>query len=242
MKLYISFPMQTSSFSNPCFAFAVGLLVLGSLLGRANAEVLFQDHFTNYGGLVNTAPPGWTKTPEAGASLGPDSSLSSYILVNFPANAPGSDGDSYFVHGHQLGATLEGFQKSISGFVIGTEYSLSFDYAAPQAWGFTSAAYWDVIIDGVVVDSSAPISLQAGNPLSWSAHQYNFIATTSEHVIGFNPRGLTGDTSAYFDNVVISAVPEPSSAFLLGAASAAFALLTVLRRKKADGQGRAGDT
>jgi hypothetical protein len=192
----------------------ITLCMFGWFAGGVNAVIIFQDNFSGYGAVVNTAPPGWSKTPEAG-SLGPDSSISAYVL-GFDATAPGSDGDNFFVHGHQLGSTREGFQRSISGFVIGTQYSLTFDFAASTAWGHTSQAYWDVIIDGSVVDSSTPIALQSTDPLSWSTHQYDFTATSTDHLIGFNPGGSTGNTNAYIDNVIIASVPEPTSALLLG--------------------------
>ena len=182
----------------------------------ATAAILLLDHFTSYGPVVNTAPPGWTKTPEAGG-LGPDCSTSSYIQTGFDANSPGSDGDSNFVSGHQLGSTLEGFQRNVTGFTIGEQYHLTFDYAGSTSSfsGLTSQAFWKVLLDDSIIDSSAPVSLQSSEPLSWSTHQLIFTATATMHNVGFNPSGSTGDTTAYFDNVMVQLVPEPSGVSLV---------------------------
>lgn len=207
---------QTAQFARiarrPNGTFKLAGFVLASCLAAldASAAVLFSESFTGYTG-TNSPPAGWVNFNDLG--IGADSSQSSFWLTSGNQTGISPEGDLYYVRVAVTASTGEGLARSITGLVVGQQYTVSFYNAASTAFGGTDAR-WDVFLDTTLIGSSAIASAATG---IWQSNSLTFTAATTTHQIGFRGRGFQ---NSLLDLVVISdsvPVPEPASFSLLGA-------------------------
>lgn len=164
---------------------------------------------TNAGTFVIDHWNGFDRASWKGNTLGPDGQTSA------------SHGDQYL----QLQTSNTGI-ATISRSVatqIGTEYTLSFDYGA------IAIAVWDLTFEYEVDGTTQQIAVTTKDgQIGWETQEYTFTATKDLTSLSF-----TGDTENGFygislDNVTITAVPEPTSAALIGLGG----LALLLRRQR----------
>lgn len=132
---------------------------------------------------------------------------------------------------------VQAIEQMIEGLVIGQSYTVSFEWAAAQQYGF----YGDTTEQWLVnlgLDSSTQ---QATNVFSncnqcfsgWMQTSMTFTATATNELLSFLAVGTPGGEPPFslLDGVTMYAnVPEPSSCLLVAAAMLACAI--VLRRKR----------
>jgi PEP-CTERM motif len=120
--------------------------------------------------------------------------------------------------------------QSISGFIPGNIYQLSFDYNARNCCGGTPSITVSMSSDGIFTDPSVT-AVGNGNPYHHAS--FNFIATATDTLSISKGSGVAGDSTAMFDNFTISyvGVPEPSSIVLCGLGAAC--LIGAARRRRA---------
>ncbi len=134
--------------------------------------------------------------------------------------------------------------QDISGFEVGNSYRLTFDAAivnslAYGVWSVPSKSPDLVVsvgsktwaIDPLPVTN--PASFNSSFPFSYASQSLTFAATASTLRVQF--KTILGPTAAGIavDNVAVSAVPEPSAAWMLIVGSALILPLQRFRRKSA---------
>ncbi|MEO5716293.1 MAG: DUF642 domain-containing protein [Luteolibacter sp.] len=174
------------------------------------------------GWTVNTVNIDWVKDSVWNASDG------HYSLdmngTNLPNGTPSSPGGIQTVIPTTLGSTYR-VTFDISGFVSAgnTSNPKTMDVTAGGVINSFSLSFIDPgpsVYTGALV---TPLSL------SWSTRTFEFTATGSSSIVSFLSTVSNGDGSAMLlDNVVIEAVPEPSSLVLLAGAALGF---TMRRRR-----------
>jgi len=112
----------------------------------------------------------------------------------------------------------ETFGQLVSGFAIGTSYTVNWDQAnfgyAPD--GFVNDDFINLFIDGIFVGAGSLNILGNG----WTSTGVDFSATSNAHQISFGVGDEAGRSYLSIDGISISAttstVPEPASIALLG--------------------------
>lgn len=127
---------------------------------------------------VNTAPDNWTNFSNTG--VGPDKGDFLICPSTIPTHA--SDGHVYarMLAGNNISG--EGMSQTISGFCVGCEYTLTFDYAGSNLWGGTDDIRFHIFKDGLRVDSTPDFH---STDTAWTTFYYSFNATSSTHTFGF---------------------------------------------------------
>jgi hypothetical protein len=132
-------------------------------------------------------------------------------------------------------STITSMSQSISGFVPGRQYTLSFE--AKGIAGFTGADPFHVEMDGSVTTPLfggayiSPALTNATDPSGYTSYSTTFIATDATETLKFADAGDPVVTQvSWIDAVSITAVPvpEPGTISLLTAGSAGL----LLRRKR----------
>lgn len=108
---------------------------------------------------------------------------------------------------------IEEFGQLVSGFSIGTQYTLSWyqgNFGIVTYESFTGANAIEVLVDASSVGSGSLLSLGP----NWSSDSVVFTATSNSHQISFR---LLNTTASYLsiDGISLQAVPEPTTALLL---------------------------
>lgn len=128
--------------------------------------------------------------------------------------------------------------QSVAGLVVGTLYTLTFDYALGQQSGFSGANqnnYWEVTLGGVVQDATA-LSIVDGGFSGWQTATMSFVATSTTELLSFLAETSSAGAPPFLllDNVALNAaVPEPSTCSLLLGGLGALGWLARRRRKRA---------
>ncbi|MEM9065747.1 MAG: hypothetical protein AAGB51_09695 [Planctomycetota bacterium] len=199
----------------------------------ANAQVIANGSLTGPPGPGVVPGPWyvWQNTPDTADTAGP---------FNFTGTpwTPSPDGGT-FVRGIGTSnpAGAEGFAQTVSGFSVGTAYqidifqtNLGFFDVASMAW-VGDRGYWDLIINGVLVDSSNIIDkqLSPSDPIVWSNDTLTFVAPTTTVEIAFLARStVPGGPPSYMgiDGIRLKQVPAPGVLAALGG----LAMITRRRR------------
>lgn len=127
---------------------------------------------------VNTAPDNWTNFSNTG--VGPDKG----DLLICPSTIPTHASDGHVYARTLAGNTIsgEGMSQTISGFCVGCEYTLTFDYAGSNLWGGTDDIRFHIFKDGVRVDSTPDFH---STDTAWTTFYYYFNASSATHTFGF---------------------------------------------------------
>ena len=183
-------------------------------LSSVNAQTIINGDFEDAPGTLQlaTVPNGWTATV-----TGTDPDLVDIITPSTAFTPAGATGLYVEVHDFGSSGTLS---QDVGGFIIGQTYELTFDWGnrGPNAGN-------DPAFDFNFLVSAGNGSFSAiGNGLvDFREESFLFTAasTTETIAITFNGGGQTGGA---FDNFSVAqvAVPEPSSALLLGLSALGF--------------------
>ena len=175
----------------------LGITVLS--LGPQPANPGFEQPVTpNF--IYNPNGGAWTFSPNAGGN-------GSGVATN------GSDftwGNVAAPEGGQV-AFLQGtgaISQAISGFAVGTTYTINFLASQRQNNGTTPGNTFNLQMDGRTIGSFAP-----ANSTNYLAYATNFTATATTHTLAFVGTDLNGgDNTAFLDNVRIVAAAGPPAA------------------------------
>lgn len=114
--------------------------------------------------------------------------------------------------------------QSIGNLTVGSQYTLTFDYALGQQVGFTGANtdnYWKVVFGAdSTAQSTQKLSIANGGFSGWKTATMTFTAASATQLLSFMAEGSTPGAPPFLllDNVsMIAAVPEPATwGMLLG--------------------------
>ena len=172
---------------------------------------------------TGNAPPdwfNWQKTPDTCDALGP--------FNNTPNPWALSPNGGTFVRagGSDFPGQSEAIAQNVTGFTPGIAYELSFyqanlgfEHPTSGDWNGTDG-FWQVLVDGVLVGSSATLTKPAANvdPIAWVLDSVTFIAPAANFELALvsysaSPSGL----AAYMgiDGVGVHEVPAPGAALVL---------------------------
>ena len=106
---------------------------------------------------------------------------------------------------------LTSMSQAITGLTVGTQYQLTWDMASAYSCCSSSVVPGaGAQIDGNLWQFIVP-DLQP-----WTAYSETFTYAGGSNVLTFSAQRNGTDTDAAFDNISLSAVPEPSTPLLLG--------------------------
>jgi gliding motility-associated-like protein len=177
----------------------VSMLLLGSL--DICAQSFQNASLESWGGsgtcLINTVPDSWLSYTTEGADF--DECDFAFCGSTIPAQA--AEGTSY---GRAYSGSVtsgEGIAQVVAGFVPGTEYQVSFEFAGSNLLPGFNASQWHVFLDDVDVDQTIAFS---STEMQWSTHVFSFIATGTSHLFGFRAcTAAASGGSAAIDNFQI---------------------------------------
>ncbi len=125
--------------------------------------------------------------------------------------------------------------QTVSNLVAGTDYRLSFDWAAGQlatgSGAYQVAIAFNLGTSALTSVTGAPTTsvfngTATGAYSGWSTQTYTFRATSANEVLSFLAYGTSGEPPfALLDGVTLFAMPEPSTLALFGAGLTAAWLL-----------------
>ena len=138
-------------------------------------------------------------------------------------------------------------QQTVSGLVVGQQYTLRFDYALHinfvGANGNSFGVFLDTQTDPLALDHSKAIFIGENLSTSYATESVSFVATNTVHELFFSAElddrtnGGFGnsDVSYRLDNVSlvssVAAVPEPGSTLILAAGCLAMSMRRRLRNR-----------
>lgn len=208
------------------------LIIAASLSSQGFGQTFINGDFDASSPTYNTNAsgtlgPGWTISNASPDIVNLATRVDSY--GNHPSGPfafPGSETVSLQGGSFLYAVSTEAFSQTLSGFNIGTQYSLSWEESNFGANLFSTAISgdggWSITADGTIIGSST-----LDYETAWRTNSTTF--TAGEEEITFNFTSVNSGTSSKvgIDNIQLSAVPEPSSAALLGLGG-----LVLLRRRR----------
>ncbi|WP_077034430.1 PEP-CTERM sorting domain-containing protein [Pelomonas sp. KK5] len=185
-------------------------------VGWTNQDFLAIVYGSGIGDSVYPLTKGSTR--EDMALIGPNSPTKA-TNNGLPAASPA--GGNYY--GADAGATFAGaLTQTVSGMVVGQQYTLSFWWAGAQATGASNTAQalnmgWDVSL-GSDVQASVQTNIAYKGFSGWTQASYTFTATSASELLSFLPTSTAGSPPmSLLDGVSIVAVPEPQTWAMLAA-------------------------
>jgi hypothetical protein len=124
-------------------------------------------------------------------------------------------------------------QQTITGLTVGTDYSVTFDWAGAQQHGYTSATSEEWLVSlGGQTESTGVVQNGAKGFTGWMTEDMTFEATSTSEVLSFLSVGTPNGQPPFslLADVSMLAVPEPGSLAMVGAG--ALGMLAMRRRKR----------
>jgi hypothetical protein len=246
--------MTTLTWLGPRLRLAVGVLWAMGAASSAQAALVYNNgSFENVG--TNTSSfaisyngailPNWAATPTGSQAL--DCLVFAGATTNVCGSADGG-GQAFYVY---PGASPDGgnyvaidadttystpLTQTVTGFVIGQKYNVTFYQAAAQQTGFTGAynVQWQVSLGGTTQNSTV-MALPSHGDVGWGSQLLTFTASAASMVLSFAPTDNApsgGPPFALLDGVNITAVPEPGAFLLMGTGMVAIPLALRARRNR----------
>ena len=176
----------------------------------------------------NTVPPGWTQymgnTSDTADENGP------FGMYNLSPDG-GTFVRSFATDPlHPQFSQQEGIEQMLSGLVIGGLYNVELFQSSVNGISSTTGqpfsgaeGFWELLINGVVVDGSTPVLPPPGTSLDnvWTSDTLQFSATSDAHLFSLRAQVLASApentrTFMTIDGISLSLVPEPSTLTLAG--------------------------
>jgi hypothetical protein len=147
---------------------------------------------------TNTPPDGWSNYSNVG--LGPDEGNLVLCPSTIPPVAANGNIFARCLAGNPY--TGEGMYQNVSGFTVGMNYIITYDYCGTNRWGGTGDCVWHLFIDDIDVNLS-PVFSSADT--IWDMNSFMFTATSTLHKIGFRAYTPTynGGGSAAIDHFTL---------------------------------------
>jgi hypothetical protein len=182
---------------------------------------------------------GWTSSNgnDGGYNFVLDSSIAttnaSAIWLKSNGYSASHDGGNFFASDPlYFPGTLS---QNVNGLLIGSAYTLTFEYALAQQVGFTgenSGDFWQVGF-GDAIRNTSLLSIADGGFSGWKTATMTFTATSTSEVLSFLAKGASPGAPPFMllDGVsLVSAVPEPSTWSIVLGGLILIGLLTRRRR------------
>ena len=202
-----------------------------SIISSASAATLVNGSLT--GPLdINLVPPGWSVLGGSPDTNDVDNNVGGGAAFVVPPTSPSPDGGTWVGLG-QSPTLAEIFGQTITDFVVGQEYTLSWfaaNFGAVSGPGYDEPNAFYASLDGNVVGSGSVISLGP----DWVAQSISFTATSMSHLVAFGLADETNFSYLSIDGISLSPsaqnpIPVPAAAPLM---LAGFAGLTLRYRRR----------
>lgn len=153
----------------------------------------------------------------------------------FWGSIPSSPSGGNFIASEADWGTIKAsLSQTVSGLEIGTEYNVTFDWAAGQQVGYDgpTSTRWDVTFAGLT-KSTDYANVPNHGFSGWSTTTLKFIASNTSEVLSFIAYSPNGGLPpfALLDGVSVTPVPEPSA--FAAVAGGLLVLVGVARRRAA---------
>lgn len=137
----------------------------------------------------------------------------------------GGNPDHFFILNAAGGFPDPTIEQSVGGFTVGATYSVLGDYRAvyvPQSGGTPGF--------GVLLDGAPILQLGGDGTFNWRPFQIDFVATNTNHLLGFAAERNATDFDYGVDNLrILFVIPEPASIALAGVAG--IGICALVRRR-----------
>lgn len=224
---------------------AIGLVAVlcGPALAGGNLVVngsFEQTSLTAPGQISPTNVTGWSSTgynflyfPGTDTSTNGTVNPSGVSLYG-PQPASSPDGGNFIADDGAYG--VGAVSQTVNGLAKGTNYMLTFWWAAAQQTGFTGSTTenWQVSL-GSQTNATATVTNPSGGFTPWAQVSMVFSATSTSQVLSFLAAGTPNGQPPFslLDGVTLTAAPEPSAVALLLTGVAALGVFGWRRRARA---------
>jgi hypothetical protein len=151
---------------------------------------------------------------------------------SWDGNVPAAIAGSNFLAADGAFETVA-IQQTITGLTIGSNYTVSFDWAGAQQSGYTSATSDEWLVSlGNETKSTGVVQLVPEGFTGWMTEDMTFQATSTSEILSFLAVGTPNGEPPFslLTDVSMLAVPEPGSFAMVGAGVLG---MLALRRKRA---------